>query len=223
MEANKKRARKWGKNLAYDFVKVTAAIPALIWLRPKWLKTERKTRSVRGAALVVGNHNSFYDPIALMVALFQRRFRFVATEELFEGRVKNWLFGKAFRCIPIDRQNMKMQTFRDVNAALKNDEIVALFPEGHVLTEEKTAQGTMHSGMVLMAAQGKCPILPVYMLTPEKWYQRLRIAIGEPIPVQTKGMMPTMDEINRITREVSGSMQSLREICFRDRDADHRS
>ena len=203
-------------NLAYDFVKITAAIPALLWLRPKWLSVAKESRFIRTAALVVGNHNTFYDPIALMVAMYYSRLRFVATEELFEGKFKRFLFGKVFRCIPIDRQNMRMQTFRQVNSALKNNEIVAMFPEGHVLTDEQSQSGAMRSGMVLMAAQGKCPIVPVYMLAPAKWYHRLRIAIGEPIQVQTKGMMPTLDEINRITATVADSMRNLREICHND-------
>ncbi|MBE5804350.1 MAG: 1-acyl-sn-glycerol-3-phosphate acyltransferase [Clostridiales bacterium] len=215
----RKRAYGIAANLAYDFVKITAAIPALIWMRPKWVSVARESRRVRGPALVVSNHNSFFDPIALMVAVFYCRFRFVATEELFAGKFKNWLFGKVFRCIPIDRKNMRMQTFRQVNEALKSNEIVALFPEGHVLTDEQSQQGTMRSGMVLMAAQGKCPIVPVYMQTPAKWYHRLRIAIGEPIQVQTRGMMPTLEEINRITGDVASSMRSLREICYNDQYA----
>jgi len=205
------------QRFAYNFVKVTAAPLALIWLRPKWVKEGARMPKVTGPSLVVSNHNTFYDPIALMVGLFYCRFRFVATEDLFEGKIKHWLFTNAFCCIPIDKKNTRMQTFRDVNAALRNNEIVALFPEGHVLTEDEARNGaTMRSGMVLMAAQGKCPIIPVYMLPPDKWYRRLRIAVGEPIEVRTRGMMPTLDEISRITGEVSRSMQNLHRLCTDD-------
>lgn len=210
------RAAQLCWHILYDFVKITAAIPVLIWLRPKWMNTGKKHHIIRGSALIVGNHNSFYDPIALMLSVFYRRFRFVAAKELFEGRLKGWLFGKVFRCISIDRQNLGMQTFREVNLALKNREVVAIFPEGHVLTGEQTGMGTMHSGMVLMAYQGNSPIIPIYIQTPKKWYHRLRIAIGETIEIERKGMMPTMEEINRITGEVTQRMNALREICFRD-------
>lgn len=217
MEKQQKKSdwRFWPR-LAYDFVKVTAAIPALIWLRPKWLRVDRESRHITGAELIVGNHNTFYDPIAMMVAMYHRRLRFVATEELFAGKFKNWLFTRVFRCIPINQQNMRMQTLRDVNEALKAGSAVALFPEGHVLTEEESRSGAMRSGMVLMAAQGKCPIVPVYIMTPEKWYNRLRIAIGAPISVQTKGPMPTLGEIERFTGEVAQSMRELRDICLND-------
>lgn len=203
-------------HLLYDFVKVTAAIPVLVWLRPRWVRVAKESRFIRGAALVVGNHNSFYDPIALMLSVFYRRFRFVATLELFEGRFKGWLFGKVFRCIPIDRQRLGMQTFRNVNAALKNREVVAIFPEGHVLTDATAGVGAMHSGMVLMAAQGGCPIIPVYMQTPQKWYHRLRIAIGSPIAIHAQGAMPTMGEIQSVTARVSESMRELRACCVED-------
>lgn len=207
------------EHAAYDFVKITGGIPALIWLRPKWVEASRKKRHIHGGALVVCNHNSFYDPIALMVGLFSRRVRFVATKELFDGKVKRWLFTKAFRCIPIDREHLGMQTFRDVNEALQRDEVVAMFPEGHVLTDQGAGLGTMRSGMVLMAAQSKRPIIPVYVLPPEKWYQRLRIAIADPIAVQSDRPMPTMEEIAKITDEVSTAMRTLREQCLADRKA----
>lgn len=203
-------------HMLYDFVKITAAIPVLVWLRPKWVQIAKRSRFIRGAALIVGNHNSFYDPIALMLSVFYRRFRFVATRELFEGAFKTWLFGKVFRCISIDRERLSMQTFRDVNMALKNREIIALFPEGHVLTDAKVNLGTMHSGMVLMAAQGGCPIIPIYMQTPKKWYQRLYIAIGNPIEICAQGAMPTMSEIQSVTARVSESMHALRVLCVND-------
>lgn len=212
-EAQKPRKRFWWK-VAYDFVKITAAIPGLIWLRPKWVSVDSRSRRIRGRALVVSNHNRFYDPISLMVALFYRRFRFVATQELFEGKFKNWLFYRVFRCIPIDRTNLNMQTLREVNEALKNDELVALFPEGHVLSGDRNGMGSLNSGMVLMAAQGKSPLVPVYMMPPKKLYNRLRIAIGAPIEVNARGPMPTMDEIARITGEIEESMEQLRIACI---------
>ena len=43
----------------YDFVKITAAIPGLIWFRPKRIYVnENAKKKIKGGALLISNHSS---------------------------------------------------------------------------------------------------------------------------------------------------------------------
>ena len=88
--------------LVHDFIKATAAIPGLIWMRPRWIfETKAARKRIRGGALLIANHYGFFDPVYLMFAVWYRRHHFICGKEFFESRFR-WLF-KQFLCIPIDR------------------------------------------------------------------------------------------------------------------------
>ena len=47
----------------FDLTKTTAAIPGLLWLRPKWIYESPKAKErIRGGALLCANHQSLLDP-----------------------------------------------------------------------------------------------------------------------------------------------------------------
>lgn len=171
--------------LLYDIIGATAALPGLLWFRTKRIYASEKAKEkIRGGALVISNHVGFFDPIYLMFAIHYRRHHFIATKELFDGKVKRFLFTKAFHCIEIDRDNFNMATFRKIVDVLKQGKIVSMFPEGHICKEQENA--AFKSGMVLMALQSGCSIVPVYIKKREHFWQRQVAVIGEPVMVKSE-------------------------------------
>ena len=119
------------KYLPMDSIRVTGALPGLVWLRPKWIyENENAKKKIRGPALVIANHSTFYDPIYISIAMWYRRNRFIVTKEIYDSKAQ-WVL-KAGRCIPVDPQNASLDTIKAVTAALKDGEIIDMFPEGHV-------------------------------------------------------------------------------------------
>ena len=198
--------------LFYDFVKLTAALPGLIWFRPKWIYESPAARKrVRGGCLLIANHDGFFDPICVMLAVWYRRHHFVCDKIFFTGK-KRWLFAR-FLCIPVDRENVGMDSLRTIAGELKSGSLVSMFPEGHIAQAEESAGGGLaafKSGMVLMALQGKAPILPVYCRPRPHFWNRLRIVIGEPIDIiERYGLRPSLSQIERIAEELRGKEQEL--------------
>ena len=198
--------------LFYDFVKLTAALPGLLWFRPKWLYESRAARKrIRGGCLLIANHNGFFDPICVMLAVWYRRHRFVCDKIFFTGK-KRWLF-QHFLCIPVDRENVGMDTLRTIAGELKSGSLVSLFPEGHIAREEESGQSgvaAFKSGAVLMALQGKVPIVPVYCRQKPRFWSRLRIAVGEPIDIiERYGPRPSLSQIEQISEELRAKEQEL--------------
>ena len=208
------------KYFVYDFVRFTAW-PGLLWYRPKkYYENENAKKHFKGGALLVSNHISVIDPMYLMLTIWYRRHHYVCTDELMTTRFNKWLF-KSFLCIPIDRDNFGMDSFKTITSYLKEGELVAIFPEGHVVRSEEEKEleknqrmmDNLKSGMVLMAFRSGVPIWPVYIKRRTNIFQRLRVAIGEPIDVcGILGKYPTMDAINEVSLMIGEKERSLKAL-----------
>ena len=200
----------------YDFIKITGALPGLIWLRPKWIyETPTAKKRLRNGCIVISNHYSFFDPVYLMYAIWYRRHHFICGKEFFESKYKKWF--QAFLCIPIDRENFRMDSLRQITDELKSGSLITLFPEGHINDGSGQLAG-FKSGMVLMALQGKAPIVPVYFKPKEHFYNRLRVAIGEPLDIISRyGSRPTFSQIEQIASELQAKEEALKTLVNKRR------
>lgn len=94
------------------------------------LSRERFYLPEKGPAIVVSNHISGLDPL-LMIASSPRPLRFMIAREQYERFGLKWLF-HAIGTIPVDRSSRPEKAMRDAIAALKDGEVVALFPHGKI-------------------------------------------------------------------------------------------
>lgn len=196
-ELNKKKNKK-DHYFFYDFVKVTGAIPALLWQLPKVIHLSDKTKKINGGAMITANHVNFGDPVLLMIAFWRRRLFSLASKDLYNGKFKKWFFTHV-HCIQVDKQNFSMNSFHEVLERLKKDQIISIFPEGKLNLSNKME--AFKSGATLMAIRAKKPIIPVYLERQTKWPQRRIAIVGEPInPLDYCSGVPTMQEINNFSK-----------------------
>ena len=202
------------KYLVYDFVKVTAALPGLIWLRPSWKYENKEAKKrIRGGAVVIANHIGYFDPIYIMMTIWYRRHHFVCGKEFFESGARWWF--KQFLCIPVDRQNFSLGSLREISDELKAGSLVPIFPEGHI-NDGSGEIAAFKSGMVLMALQGKAPIVPVYIKPKAHWYSRVKMVIGKPVDIIARyGARPTMRQIDEISAELQQKEKELEQIAYK--------
>ena len=181
--------------LIHDFFKIILALPGLLWFRPKIVyETPAAKKKIRGGALVIANHIGFFDPVYLQYCIWYRRHHFVCLDDFFKGPL--WWMFKAFLCIPINKKNISIKTFKGIVDHLKCDELVTLFPEGGIESKEGELD-SFKSGMILMAVQSKKPIVPVYIRKRKNIFCRLTMCVGEPVkPDEMCGQRPNMKEIN---------------------------
>ena len=194
-----KKPKKIG-NFWYDFVKVTGAIPALIWIRPKVIHVGPKCP--KGGVLISSNHPTFIDPIILLTSFPWRRLYSLATKDLYKTKLHTFMFSR-MHCIRVDKTNFSMTTFHEVVDTLKDGKAVVIFPEGQVNQSGGQEIQAFKSGAILMAHRANVPVLPVYIVRREKWYQSQKVIIGEPLDVKAAvGAIPTMEQVNRVCEQL---------------------
>ena len=194
----------------YDFTKITAGIPGLIWHRPKVMyASEEAKKKIKGGAILISNHVGFLDPVYMMYAVWYRRHRFICMKEIMESKL-GWLL-KCFHCIPIDRENFSMESFREITGHLKNGDLISMFPEGHI-NDGSGQLKAFKSGMILMAVKSGVPIIPMYIKGRDHWYQRFQMIIGEPVDInQMYGNRPSFKQIEEITQYLFNQEEELKQ------------
>lgn len=109
-----------------------------------------------GPCIVVSNHVSGLDPF-LLIAATDRPLRFIIAKEEYERFGLTWLFRLA-RCIPVDRSGRVESAFREALRALRNGEVVALFPHGKIHLDEEPDK-PLKRGVFRLAELAKVPIV----------------------------------------------------------------
>jgi len=111
----------------------------------------------RGPALLIANHQSFFDPVAVGLAA-RRHLKFLARDSLFH----NPLFGRLIRsagAVPVDQCGVAKEGLKIVIDLLQAGKAVLVFPEGN-----RTADGAMQElkpGILLLIKRTLAPIVPV--------------------------------------------------------------
>ncbi len=137
----------------------------LSWLLISVVYRVRKQGTERipaeGAALIVSNHVSFVDALVLM-AMSPRPIRFVMDHRIFRVPVLSWLF-RQVKAIPIasakEDPQMMAQAFDEVSAALRDGQLVCIFPEGRISDDGELK--LFRTGVTRILERDPVPVVPV--------------------------------------------------------------
>ena len=158
-----------------------------------------------GALVVASNHSRYVDPVLVCMAV-PRRLQWMAKKEIFVPVLDGFFY--LLGAFPVDREKGGRAALRTALALLGGGWALGIFPEGTHRTGPG-ADRAPKSGVAMLAARAKAPILPVFIGKIPTPLQRLkgaklRARIGDPIqPDNTNGG-------RRSYKEVSGEV--LREI-----------
>jgi 1-acyl-sn-glycerol-3-phosphate acyltransferase len=114
---------------------------------------------VAGPVLLVSNHVSYLDPVAIGDAS-PRRVVFMAKHELFQVRALGFLL-RGVDSFPVRRGEPDRQAFKNTLAMLEEGRVVCIFPEGTRHMGE--GLGEAEPGAALFAQRTGCPVVPVFV------------------------------------------------------------
>jgi hypothetical protein len=153
-----------------------------------------------GAALIVCNHVSFVDALVIAAAC-RRPIRFVMDHRIFRLPILSFVF-RTGRAIPIapakEDPAMMERAFAEVGKALKEGDLVAIFPEGRI-----TDTGELYPfrpGIKRILGATPVPVVPIALrglwgsffsrkdgaAMSKPWrfvpFRRIGLAVGNPVP-----------------------------------------
>jgi putative phosphoserine phosphatase/1-acylglycerol-3-phosphate O-acyltransferase len=152
-----------------------------------------------GPAIVVGNHRSYFDPLAMAVVLAKRGrpVRFLGKKEVFDAPIVGQV-AKAMGGIRVERGTGSDEPLAEAAAALAAGELVALMPEGTIPRGPAFFDPVLKGrwGAARLAAMSGAPVIPVGLWGTEQVWPRserlpnllalrhpptVRIRVGKPV------------------------------------------
>lgn len=191
--------------------KATSALVRLL-LRPKpyFLEEEKQADKLHEPSILVINHTSHLDGPIVNTVFRKDRIHNLAAKDRFEQKGFGF-FLRHTRCIPIDRQNPDLSWVHESLRVLHEEkENVAIFPEGAHGTHRK--QLPFHSGVVMLAALAKVPIVMVYIDGPHKILRkRSKLIIAPPYRLDPPDEGLNSDYVVKQTEILQERMSQLME------------
>lgn len=163
-----------------------------------------------GPAIVVANHRSYFDPLALGVAFARRGrpVRFLGKKEVFDAPVVGPL-ARALGGIRVERGSGSDEPLAAAALALEAGQVVAIMPQGTIPRGPAFFDPELKGrwGAARLAAMTKAPVIPVGLWGTERVWPRserlprfwnvldpplVTIRVGPPVPNLT-GRSPAAD------------------------------
>lgn len=177
-----------------------------------------------GSAIVVGNHLSYFDPLAhaYFVVRVGRRPRFLAKAELFRNPVLGTVL-RGVRQIPVRRGTGDQRPLEEATAALERGEVVVIYPEGtSTAGGADFTPGRGKTGAVRLALATGAPVIPVATWGGQYVWRRgsfrlpafrrpIFLRAGEPVDVRARaaGREGDPELVRHLTDELMAELAEL--------------
>lgn len=128
-----------------------------------------------GPAIVVGNHRSYFDPMAMAVTLFKRGrpVRFLGKKEVFDAPIVGQV-ARAMGGIRVERGTGSDEPLAAAALALDAGELVAMMPQGTIPRGPAFFDPVLKGrwGVARLAAMTGAPVIPVGLWGTERVWPR---------------------------------------------------
>jgi len=172
----------------------------------------------QGSSVLVCNHVSFVDAL-LIAGACPRPIRFVMDHNIFKNRVLGWFF-KAVNAIPIapihQNEATYNQAFESISDALRNEELVCIFPEGKITKTGDINQ--FKNGIEKIIEKDPVPVIPMalqglwgsffshkdgsaFSKKPKRFWSKVTILAGQPVDANAV----TASKLQNIVQTLRGS------------------
>lgn len=158
-----------------------------------------------GAVIFCGNHRSYLDP-PLMVCTAKRDMRFLAKEELAKNPFLNFL-GWAFDAIHVKRDEKDVTAIKESLKTLKNQQCIALFPEGTRNGLEKGEK--VKDGVAFFAVRSGAKVVPCGIKGGTKENRKVTITYGKPLDFSQYKGNKDKEVLDKVTDEIMKNIIEL--------------
>lgn len=196
----KKQKRK--NNFWFDVAKWSASLCMILFFRPKIHYPFGKPLK-KGKMIASANHIGPLDCVKVAFVFPWRRMWTLTRSECFEHALTNWVF-RSINCIPVDRENLSMDTYHEIMDLLSQDKLVLFFSEGRL---NFAGEGVLDykMGTAFFAAMTGSPVVPIYLVRRDNHLHRTHVIVGKELWIKDicEGMpsMPNIEKFNEYIRE----------------------
>lgn len=169
----------------------------LFFFRARLIATGIENIPKKGSLILVANHISGFDPIAIGLCVSKRRLRYMAKIELYRFFLFGW-FLRGIGVFPVKRDEITKDFLKLTFSILRSEQALLIFGEG---TRNRSNQPLLplKPGFAYLAENAPAPVIPVFisgsrLITSWKIRPTIRIQFGEIIPPGPRQSLLTKTE-----------------------------
>ena len=164
-------------------------------------------------AVIACNHVGWADSLWLAYAVYPRPLRFLSKRELFASPITSWALGQG-GSIPIDRGIPSPSSIKAAVDAVRNGEIILIFPTG-TRNIEATA---FKRGAATIALTAGAPLVPAFYRGPKSMQMahlmdRPRIQIRFAPAIATEGLPHGRASASALTRQLHAEIVRMQDCA----------
>lgn len=150
--------------------------------------------------IMCANHTSNWDPPILYTAT-KREMYMMAKEELFVNKFIYWFANKT-NIFPVKRGKQDIESIKKSLKVLKNNKILAIFPEGTRNGIQK--RGKIQNGPAYLAARSGVEVIPVIIEGNFKPFTKVKLYYGKPLDFSKyQSKKPEKETLDLISEEIT--------------------
>ncbi len=156
--------------------------------------------------IVCANHLNYLDAIAVITSS-NRFIRFMCKSSMFKNALFSWILHIG-DVIPINREKNDIEAMKRSIKALKNGEILGIFPEGTRKGMEKNLDAK--NGAAFMALRTKTKVIPIGIQGTFKPFTKVYLNYGKPLDFsEYYGKEKNKEVLNKVTKEIMDNIIRL--------------
>lgn len=165
---------------------------------------KNKEKIPAGNYILIAPHRTWMDPVLLALAVFPKKFSFMAKKELFANPVANWFLRK-LNAFPVDRVHPGSSAISTPVKMLKQTDMsTIIFPSGSRYSSR------LKGGAVMIAKIAGVPLVPAVYQGPLSFgalfsRKKRKINFGDPIYI---------DRHERLTKEKQAELEQKMQAAF---------
>ena len=119
-------------------------------------------------------------------------------------------FAKKMNMIHVDRHNTDMAAMRQCMGAVKNGEVLGIFPEG--TRHQPDLMHEVESGTAFIALRAGVPLLPVYTTRRISFFRRAHTYVGQPMDISDlKAQGMNTETVETLCKRIQETFWKMRE------------
>lgn len=156
--------------------------------------------------IICANHLNYLDATAVVVCN-KKNVRFICKDTMFHNPFLNWIL-HLVNAIPINRDKQDIEAMKRSIRALKNKELLGIFPEGTRKGMSKNIKAK--NGAAFMALRTKVKIIPLGIQGSFKPFTKVYLNYGKPLDFsEYYGKEKDKDVLEKVTKEIMDNIVML--------------
>lgn len=201
----------WLVRLCLGFVKITGALPALLFLKPRVRLAPGAKRKLPKSCILVSNHISLMDFVLYLLVFPFRTVRFLIAEVLYNRSKIFALFLNLIGGIRVEREAKHFDCVAHALQVINDGGTVGVFPQARLPVKGRQFPFTVSTAFIALRCDA--PIIPVYTDGNYGITKRCGVVIGAPIYLKdlcADGLTES-EQLSHLTKLLEENVFALKE------------